>query len=123
MKKIILISGFLFLSILGIAQNIGDISRTSNGFTKVFDSHNHIISTGYTGTSKDNLSFSSSIIVLRGNGGQTIVYDENLKRVSSGYTGNTNDSFNVVGSNIVVKNNKGFKVIYDKNLKTISSGY
>ncbi len=126
MKNIILISGFVFITFLSSGQNIGDASRDSNnGYTKVFDSNNKQISSGYVGGSSDEFNFSNCILVVRDpKNGYTKVYDEKLKQISSGYCGGSSDNFNVVGCNVVVKNPKnGYKKTYDKNLKQISSGY
>jgi hypothetical protein len=121
--RIVIIIATLFINLAIYAQEIGDVTRTDNGYTKVYDINNKIIASGYTDDNNYDWDFSSCIIVLRKDNGYTKVYDSKLKLISSGYTEGKDYSFKVSGCNIILKNKNGYKKIYDKKLKIKTSGY
>jgi len=123
MKTAILVSVLTLMNLSTMAQ-IGDVKRSDNGYTIVYDTNNNRITGGYVGNPNDDWDFSSCIIVFRGKDTKmTMVYDKDLRLLSSGYAGEAGFSLKVVGCRIVLKSNDGYKMIYDKDLHLVESGW
>jgi hypothetical protein len=124
MKKVFFVSVFTLITFFSMAQNIGDVKRTDDGMTLVYDTANRYIATGYTGDKTYNWDYSACMIVIRGKEHNwTMVYDEQLHLIASGHCGEVGYTFKVVGCKVVIKSKEGYKMIYDKTLHLIESGW
>ena len=123
MKKVILFTAFVLVTILSFGQNISDVSQSSSGRLTVRDERNKEISSKYIPKGAELCGFSSHIIVIISSSRRVTVYDQKFKEISSKYIGVGDRVKNVTGNNIIIKTKNGRVITYGNKFKEISSRY
>ena len=123
MKKFLLVSTLIFTTALAYSQDIVDVSQTSDGRLKVWNSQYSEIAHKYLFAGDQLSGFSPEIIVVTSKDNRVTVYDQKFNEIAHKYLFDGDNVKHVCGNYIIIKSNNGLLTIYDSKFNIGSHRY